>query len=447
MSGPSVAARAVAPLDEPPDATVVLPGSKSITNRALVAASLADGTSHLEGALFADDTEAMMGCLGGLGAHLDVDPAAARVTVAGMGGCPAPGPVELDARLSGTTSRFVLPLLALGTGTYRLDGGAPLRARPMGDGIGALRALGVTVDEAGRPGHLPVTVQGLDRAVGPGAAPAAVALRGDASSQFLSGLLLAAPAWPGGLQIEVEGPLVSVPYVEMTVALMEAFGAEVERPSDRVYRVEPSPYSARRYQIEPDASAASYFFAAAAICGGRVRVEGLGTASLQGDLAFVDVLERMGARVTRGADVTEVAGSGSLRGVVADLHDLSDTAQTLAVTAVFADGPTEVTGIGFIRRKETDRLAAVVAELRRVGIEAHETGDGFVVHPGWPSPGVIQTYDDHRMAMSFALLGLRAPGIEIADPDCVAKTFPGYFETLDGLRAPPVHRPSDQGVG
>jgi 3-phosphoshikimate 1-carboxyvinyltransferase len=263
-----------------------------------------------------------------------------------------------------------------------------------------------------------------------------VGVRGDVSSQYLSGLLLAGPAMPSGLVVRLVGDLVSQPYVALTVAVMEAFGAEVGQPDDRTWSVEPQAYVATTYEIEPDASAASYVFAAAALAGGSVTVDGLGTDTRQGDLAFVDLLERMGATVERRATSTTVTGSGALRGVDADMAHLSDTAQTLAVVAAFAEGPTRVTGIGFIRGKETDRLGAVVAELRRLGIDAVEEPDGFVVQPGAIRPATVQTYDDHRMAMSFALAGLCAPGVQIADPGCVRKTFPGYWDLLDELRSP-----------
>jgi 3-phosphoshikimate 1-carboxyvinyltransferase len=233
--------------------------------------------------------------------------------------------------------------------------------------------------------------------------------------------------------VEVTTPLVSAPYVTMTAAVMKAFGVEVARDGD-AWVVPEARYRATDYVIEPDASAASYFFAAAVLGGGRVTVPGLGRGSVQGDLAFVDVLERMGATVERLDDRTTVAAGVRLTGVDVDLSALSDTAQTLAAVAVFADTPTRVSGIGFVRGKETDRLAAVVRELRRVGVQAEETADGFVVRPGTPRPAVVETYDDHRMAMSFALLGLRVPGIAIADPGCVAKTFPGFWDALDGLR-------------
>ena len=421
--------RPVTPAPGPLDATVTLPGSKSITNRALVCAALAEGTSTLVGALLADDTEAMIECLTQLGVGIAVDREANTVTVVGGSGrVPATRGV-LDARLSGTTARFLAPVLALGEGPYLLDGAEGLRARPMQATYDVLRARGAIVVEEGTTGHLPCTI-----ARGPGGADHDVHLGAEVSSQFASGLLLSAPCQPEGLALHLDGPVVSQPYLDLTVAVITAFGAEVSRPDNRTYVVEASGYRAVRYPIEPDASAASYAFAAAAIVGGRVRVEGMTLASLQGDVRFVDVLAAMGAEVEGGPDFIEVRGVGTLRGITADFSQLSDTAQTLAAVAVFADAPTEVTGIGFIRGKETDRLHAVVAELRRCGIDATETTDGFRVVPGPPQPAIIHTYGDHRMAMSFALLGLRAPGIQIADPDCVMKTFPRYWETLEQLR-------------
>ena len=410
---------AVEPLSTRPDATVVLPGSKSLTNRALVAASLADGTSRLDGALVADDTEAMVEGLRAPGVAVRVD---RDVVVVDGGLRPRRRGVTVDARLSGTTARFLLPVLALGEGPATLDGGAPLRARPMGPLLDALRSLGAGVEGDA----LPVTVRGPMHG-------GTVRLPGDVSSQFLSGLLLAGPCLPGGLRLETTTRLVSAPYVAMTAAVMGSFGAGVRRAGD-AWVVPQGAYRAATYAVEPDASAASYFFAAAVLTGGRVTVPGLGRASLQGDLAFVDVLERMGAVVERREGRTTVAAGTRLTGVDADLSELSDTAQTLAAVAVFADSPTRVRGIGFARAKETDRPAAVVRELRRLGVRAEEAEDGFVVHPGTPRPGVVETYDDHRMAMSFALLGLRVPGIAIADPGCVAKTFPGFWEALEGLR-------------
>lgn len=427
----------VEPATGPLDATVRVPGSKSITNRALVCAALAEGTSELTGALQADDTEAMVDGLGALGVQVERDWDRDRLVVHGTAGRPTADVAIVDAQLSGTTSRFLLPVAGLGDGLRRVDGAARLRERPMGPALDALRALGAELREVGGPDHLPVEVVGGTLAGGE------VAISGDVSSQFLSGLLLAGPAMRTGLVVRVTTELVSRPYVDMTVAVMASFGVEVERPDDRTWVVEPQGYRAASYAIEPDASAASYCFAAAAVVGGRVTVEGLGTPSLQGDLDFVDLLAAMGTVVDRAATSTTVRRDGPLRGIEADLSQISDTAQTLAVVATVAEGSTRARGIGFIRGKETDRIHAVVTELRRAGIEAAEDADGFTVHPGPPQPATIETYDDHRMAMSFALLGLRAPGIRIADPRCVTKTFPGYWTLLDELRrsaGPPAAR-------
>jgi 3-phosphoshikimate 1-carboxyvinyltransferase len=418
----------IEPLAGPVDAVVSPPGSKSLTNRALVCAALAEGGSTLRRALDADDTNAMVDGLRALGIEVEADPPSQTVRVIGCGGRPPATVAIADAQLSGTTSRFLLPVAALAAGTIRVDGALPLRARPMGPSIEALRSLGVTVTDVGAPGHLPVDVSD-----GP-VAGGEITVPGDASSQFLSGLLLAAPAMRTGLTVRVEGTLVSRPYVDMTVAVMSAFGATVDRPDDRTWRVEPQTYAATTYEIEPDASAASYAFAVPAIVGGTVRVDGLGSSSLQGDVAFVELLARMGARVEQTATSTTVHGTGRLQGIEADLSAISDTAQTLAAVAPFADGPTRITGIGFIRRKETDRVRAMVTELRRAGVDAEEEPDGILVRPGPIRPATIETYDDHRMAMAFALLGLGAPGIAIADPGCVAKTYPGYWRMLAGLR-------------
>jgi 3-phosphoshikimate 1-carboxyvinyltransferase len=420
----------IEPLDGPIDATVRVPGSKSITNRALVCAALAHGTSVLDGALFADDTAAMLGVLEAVGIEADVDEAGKRITVHGGNGRLPQTTAEVDVRQSGTTARFALPMLALGEGRYRVTAHPQMQGRPMDTTFDALAALGAGVEAMGTAGHLPAELSaGTLRSC-------VVQVPGSASSQFLSGLLLVAPCLPDGLILEVTSPLVSRPYVDLTVAVMEAFGATVHRPDPDRFAVDPGGYRARRYEIEPDASAASYPLAAAAICGGQVRVEGLGPDALQGDTAFADVLAELGCSVVRDASGTEViARRGALGGGSFDLADFSDTAQTLACVAPFAIEPITITGIGFIRRKETDRIAAVAAELGRCGIRVDTLDDGWTIHPGPPQPAVVQTYDDHRMAMSFALLGLSAPGIAIADPSCVAKTFPGYWSMLASLRS------------
>ena len=411
------------------DATVTVPGSKSITNRALVCAALAEGTSVLQGALFADDTDAMIGVLSGAGIDVSPDPGAERIEVVGCAGRLPATDQELDVRRSGTTARFALPMLALGQGRYRVTAHPQMQVRPMDATLDAIVELGAGVEPLAGAGSLPVVVSagGLRSGV--------VRVPGHGSSQFLSGLLLVAPCLPDGLVVEVSTPLVSRPYVEVTIAVMEAFGASVDRRGATTFAVAPGGYRARTYSIEADASAASYPLAAAAVCGGRVRVEGLGDAALQGDAAFADILAAMGATVHRDPTGTEVrAQRGALRGGSFDFTDISDTAQTLAVVAPFAADPVTIAGIGFIRAKETDRMAAVATELARCGIDVRVDPDGWTIRPGAPVPATVETYDDHRMAMSFALLGLVTPGIAIAGPACVAKTFPAYWSLLDALR-------------
>ena len=407
------------------DATVALPGSKSVTNRALVCAALADGASTLRGWLDADDTRAMIGALQRLGVAVARSDDGALVVGAGR---PVAGEVGVDARQSGTTSRFLLPLLGLADQPRRLDGDEQLRTRPMGPAFDALRALGATVTEEGRPGFLPAVVHGPMKG-------GTVEVAGDVSSQFLSGLLLAGPRLPEGLRVRVATELVSRPYVEMTVAVMRAFGAEVSDEGAQGWAVAPGGYRATDYVVEPDASAASYAWAAGVVTGGAVTVTGLHRGSLQGDVGFADVLEQMGAVVRWDDDAVTVAAGEHLRGIDVDLVDLSDTVPTLVAVAALADGPTTVRGVGFIRHKETDRIAAPVAELRRLGIDAEATDDGLRVTPGPVEPAVVETYRDHRMAMAFALIGLRCEGVRIADPGCVDKTFPGYWALLDELRA------------
>ena len=440
MSSDASADLEIRPVTSPIVGTVRPPGSKSLTNRALVCAALARGRSGLVGALRADDTDAMIGGLRALGVAITTDEdGGGGVVVLGCGGRPPAAGAVVDAGLSGTTSRFLAPVASLVRGHVVLDGGAPLRRRPMGGLLAALVDLGAVVEPLGEPGHLPV---GLS--AGPGASGGRVDLAGDVSSQFLSALLLSAPCFDEGLDVHLTTPLVSRPYVELTIDMLAAFGAEVTVTDDwSRLRVAPTGVRAvERYVVEPDASAASYFAAAAAVTDGSVRIEGLGRNSRQGDLRFLEVLSSMGADVTFSDAAVVVRGTGRLHGVTVDMTDISDTAQSLAAVATFADSPSTVRGIGFIRGKETDRIAAVVTELRRLGVDASEERDGFTVVPGSPRPGTVRTYDDHRMAMSFAVIGLRAPGIRIRDPGCVAKTYPGFWEDLERLRRGP-----DQGPG
>jgi 3-phosphoshikimate 1-carboxyvinyltransferase len=423
----------VEPLTEPPDAVVAVPGSKSITNRALVCAALAGGASTLRGIGLSDDTEAMLDAIARLGADVRLGSAEATVLVVGTAGALRPGPIELDARLAGTTSRFVTALAALGQGRYRIDGGEPLRTRPMAPLHDALVALGAGIEPESSWGHLPVVV------TAGGLRGGAVALPGDISSQFVTALMLVAPATERGIQIELTSPLVSRPYLAITQAVMAAFGVDDVAVGERSVTVGPGRYRRADYPIEPDASSASYLWAAAAITGGRVAVPGFGPAPLQGDAAFVDLLGRMGARVERAAGSITVHGRAA-DGIDVDMADWSDTVPTLAAVASFADSPTRIRGIGFIRRKETDRIGSLVTELQRCGVDATEEDDGLTIRPDPTSlhGARVRTYDDHRMAMALALLGLRVDGIEIeileAEPGAIGGRCDrgGLAETRQG---------------
>jgi 3-phosphoshikimate 1-carboxyvinyltransferase len=422
------------PLGRPVDGTVVVPGSKSITNRALPIAALARGTSTLSGALFSDDTRYMAEALDQLGIRVESDEVNSSFTVTGGDGTFPAAAADLFIGNSGTSVRFLTAVLTLGHGEFRIDGVPRMRERPIQPLITALNDLGSLVRSEAATGCPPVlvTADGL-----PGGT---VTVPGDRSSQYFSALLIAAPYAREGVEILVEGDLVSKPYMPMTAETMRAFGVEVELDEVEWKRFAVAPgqrYEARDYHIEPDASNASYFFAAAAVTGGRVRVDGLGTASTQGDLSFVHVLEAMGATVTIADGYTEVIGppNGRLRGVDLDLNAISDTAQTLAAIAPFAEGPTTFRGVGHARLKETDRVAALATELRKLGQEVEERPDGLTIVPRPIAPASINTYDDHRMAMSFGVATLRAPGVRILDPGCTAKTFPDFFERLTALAA------------
>ncbi|MFN8624994.1 MAG: 3-phosphoshikimate 1-carboxyvinyltransferase [Candidatus Binatia bacterium] len=418
----------VLPLAQPPDCEVRVPGSKSITNRALLIAALADGESTIEEALFSDDTQYMAQAWRQLGIPVTEDAAGERFIVGGRRGTvPAPR-AELYVGNAGTAMRFLVAALCIGHGQFRVDGSARMRERPIQDLLGALAQLGARVRSATGNGCPPVFID-ADGLVGGRARISA-----DKSSQFLSAVLLAAPYARRQVDVEVTGGLVTPPYIDMTVGMMRAFGVAVRHEDHRRFTVEPAVYGARRYRVEPDASSAQYFFAAAALCGGRVRVRGLGPQSLQGDVRFVDLLERMGATVVRGEDFLEIRGGAQLDGIDADLNAISDTAPTLAALAPFARRPVVIRNIAHARLQESDRVHAVATELQRLGVRVQELDDGLRIEPSTIRPAVIDTYDDHRLAMAFALVGLRAPGVAIRHPECVRKTFPDYFTRLEALR-------------
>lgn len=420
----------IRPASGPIQAIVRLPGSKSYTNRALMVAALATGESVLRGALFCDDTRYMLTALGDLGFGLVADEAGETIRINGRGGTVPAREASLYCGNAGTAVRFLTALVSLGDGRYRIDGSPRMRERPLQPLLDALGQLGVEAVSLHGNGCPPILVTSR------GCRGGAASMEGALSSQFFSALAMAGPAMPEGLELTVVGELASKPYLDMTADLMAAFGARLENEGYRRFRVAPgSRYVGCEYDIEPDASAASYFFAAAAVTGGRVTVPGLRRSSRQGDVGFVGILEQMGCRASESEHGLTVEGPAQLRGVSVDMNAMSDVAMTLAAIAPFADSPVEIRNIAFIRRKESDRIAAMATELGRLGVAVTEYPDGWRIEPSRPHGGSVETYDDHRLAMSFSVLGLRVPGVTILDPECVSKTFPNFFVRFGALTA------------
>ena len=437
----------ITPISHPLNATVRVPGSKSLTNRALLIAALADGTTALTNALFSDDSRYFAGALQTLGFDMSLNPDRAEMSVTGLGGRIPAKQADLFIGNAGTAARFLSAFLTLGNGEFILDGDARMRERPIGDLVGALTELGATIASTADKPHtasplsprervrvrelcppLKITASGL-----PGGK---TQVAGDISSQFLSALLMVAPYAQSPVEIEVSTGLNSKPYVDMTLSIMQDFGVIVERDGYEFFRIPMTGYKSQGlYPIEPDASAASYFFAAPAICGGTVRVENISRKSVQGDIAFLDLLEKMGCTVKETDHWLLVTGLTELRGLDVDMRDIPDTAQTLAAIAPFASTPTRIRGIASARVKETDRVQATCSELARLGVRVDEHEDGMTIYPCAEfRPATVQTYNDHRMAMAFSLVGLRVPGITIENPGCVSKTFPNFFDVLGELR-------------
>jgi 3-phosphoshikimate 1-carboxyvinyltransferase len=408
-------------LTRAPELTWRVPGSKSITNRALVLAALADGESVLEGVLHSDDTRHMRSALSALG--IPIEDAGPTTLVVHGGRDRLRAPKEpLFVGNSGTTVRFLAALACLVPGAVRLAGDEAMAKRPIQDLVDGLRQLGVRIDcDTGCP---PLTVHGGRLAGGP------VSMRGDRSSQYFSALLMAAGLAEQAVSLEIAGTLVSRPYVDITRRMISDFGGATEG-TERGFRVAPrASYVARSYQIEPDASSASYPFALAAVSGGRITVPGLGLHALQGDYAFLDVLTRLGAKVEKGEVSSTVFGSGSLSGLSVDMHDISDTVMTLAAIAPILGGETRIFNVANIRIKETDRLLATVSELTRLGQSVTHGDDWLQIDPRSLTPANVHCYADHRMAMSFAILGAATGSVAIEDPACVAKTYPGFWDDL-----------------
>jgi len=406
--------------------TVEMPGSKSISNRVLLLAALADGETRVENLLDSDDTRVMLDALELLGVRIERDSATLR-------GGPFPSKsADLHLGNAGTAFRPLTAVLALGGGEYRLSGSARMHERPIGDLVDALRALGARIDYLGKQGFPPLALH-------PGAIRrgAPLRVRGDVSSQYLSALLMALPLAGAERVVEVEGELISKPYVEITLNIMRRFGVEVRREGWSSFTVPGKRYSSPgRIRVEGDASSASYFLAAGAIGGGPVRVHGVGRSSIQGDVRFTQVLEKMGAKISMGEDWIESGppARGKLKAIDADLNHIPDAAMTAAVAALFADGTSTIRNIASWRVKETDRIAAMATELRKLGAAVEEGADSIrITPPAALRSATIATYGDHRMAMSFSLAALGGVRVRINDPGCVAKTFPEYFDALASI--------------
>lgn len=422
-------AREIEPVVGPVNISIIPPGSKSITNRALLCAALASGTSTLSGVLDSDDTRVMIEGLKAVGAEIAHDKSACSVTLTGIGSH-QPDPankteIEIDVEGSGTTIRFLTAALTAIGGSFRLDGIERMRSRPIGALVDALRTLGGEVSCAGNENCPPVVINSN------GLTGGTATVSSNISSQYLSGLLMAAPLAESRVVLTVDGELVSRPYVEMTISVMQEFGVTVDVNADfSEFQILPQSYKPIPYVIEPDASAASYFWAAAAICGGTAEVQNLTRDSLQGDVGFVNCLEQMGCKVQHLANSIVVQGPAT-KSIDVDMGNISDTVQTLSAVALFVPGTTKVTNIAHNRVKETDRIGDLATELRRLGAEVVEHHDAMEISCDNLVPAEIETYNDHRMAMSLSLVGLRQSGVVIKDPGCVSKTYPMYFEEMD----------------
>lgn len=418
--------RQVHPLNREVDAVVVVPGSKSIANRALICAALANGVSTLINCPEGDDTSAMIENLKLLGATIDVHPE--KVMVSSSIDFGRSQSLTLNAKLAGTTSRFLTAVSALVDAPTTVTGDEKLTLRPMGDLHRALQSIGADL-QGPTPGHIPVTIQGSLQM------RSEVELSATISSQFSSAILLIAPLLSHGLILNLVGDVVSQPYIEMTISVMREFGAQVDVQSPRKIVVHPVRYRGTNFTIEPDASSASYPLAIAAVVGGTVKIEGLGNSSMQGDAQFASLLAQMGCDVTMTATSTIVHRENgiSLKGIDVNLKDMSDLVPTVAAVAVFASTPTVIRGVSFIRLKESNRIDDLVHELETVGVTVLATEDGMIIQPSLPRSGNIDTHHDHRLAMAFCVIGLGGTGVSIGDPGVVSKSWPSFWRFVESL--------------
>lgn len=423
----------------PVDWDVTVPGSKSMTNRALLMAALSAGPVEVEGVLFSDDSRHFLSALAALGFELKIEEAEKKVAIIGTGGQVPKKEAKINVGSAGTTARFLTAMLGFSDGIYTVQASEQMKRRPMKPLFDLLESVGAEITYLEQEGHLPARIRGREAggvSAGPQAQPPlAVSLDITDSTQFLSALLLIAPMIRQGLSIHITSDKTDGSYVRITRKMMEDFRVAVSFDGKN-YGVSPgATYRKKSYKVEPDMSAACYFYAAAAVTGGRAVVQNVHFDNTQGDIRFLEVLQKMGCAVAdqpRGITV-EGPVAGALKGIRIDMNDFSDQALTLAAIAPFAESDVTIFNIGHIRGQECDRIHAITTELRRLGIACEEQVDAVTIHPGMPQPGVVETYEDHRVAMAFALIGLRARGIVIDHPECCKKTFEEYFDLLEML--------------
>ena len=406
-------------------ATITVPGSKSYTNRALLIAGLTDGECRLEKPLVSDDTKYMIRALKAFGISVQEEKEA--FIVSGRGGKLSTPEEDIFIGNAGTTMRFLTTFSALVPGKTRLDGDERMRQRPLADLLHCLTQMGVKAVSANGNGCPPIDIAGGEVPGGE------VQLAGDKSSQYLTSILLSAPYFKNDTRIHIQGDLTSKSYADITLDIMKTFGVSVINESYQRFKVKAGDrYNAQTYQVESDWSSASYFLAAAAVTGGKVTLTDINPHSVQGDAQFTSVLDKMGCRIEKKSNTLQIKGN-PLKGITINMNNMPDAVQTLAVTALFAEGETVIQGIGNLRIKETDRILALANELTRLGAEVEAGEDYLVIRPGDYRGAEIETYDDHRMAMSFAVAGLKIPGIRIKNPTCVEKSFPDFFQRFANL--------------
>lgn len=423
----------VKPVTDPIDCVVEVPGSKSITNRALLMAVLAKGESHLHGVLFSDDSRHFLSCLEQLGYKINVNEQNCKVTVFGTGGNIPYKNAVIDVGSAGTAARFLTAMLALSDGEYQINASEQMKKRPMKPLFEALTDMGAAFTFLENEGFLPVIVKGA--CFGGQEPSGTVNIDISKSTQFLSALMMVAPILKEGLNIHITSEKKDGSYIRITRKMMSDFGCNVYH-QDSLYKIKKGEtYAPNNYQIEPDVSAACYFYAAAAITGGKALVKNVHANSMQGDIKFIYLLEKLGCTVTDTEEGICVVGTkdGQYHGIDVDMNDFSDQSMTMAVVAAFAQTPTYIRNIGHIRLQESDRIKGMVTELQRLGIVVEEEQDAIRIIPSKMKSGIVKTYDDHRMAMAFALAGLRTSGIIIDDYQCCKKTFENYFEVLESI--------------